>query len=121
MLFENRVGKSTQSLIPAVVGVTTEQGMEVPAVRMFAALDARNVVVYGGDESVVYGSTSSCPPYTTHRSHTILPEARRVSRRRMREACRHAASSTNPARVSTTERPFVHVDGQRPSYARYAR
>jgi hypothetical protein len=104
-----------------VVGVKNTQGINVPAVRMIAALGARNVVVYGGDESVVYGSTSSCPPYTTHRSHTILPEARRVLRRRMREACRHAASSTHPARVSTTERPFVHVDGQRPSYARYAR
>ena len=104
-----------------MVGVKNTQGIDVPAVRMIAALGARNVVVYGGDESVVYGSTSSCPPYATHRSHTILPEARRVLRRRMREACRHAASSTNPARVSTTERPFVHVDGQRPSYARYAR
>ena len=91
----------------AVVGVKNTQGINVPAVRMIAALGARNVVVYGGDESVVYGSTSSCPPYTTHRSHTILPEARRVLRRRMREACRHAVSSTNPARVSTTERPFV--------------
>ena len=99
--------EGTQSLRLAVVGVKNTQGINVPAVRMIAALGARNVVVYGGDESVVYGSTSSCPPYTTHRSHTILPEARRVLRRRMREACRHAASSTNPARVSTTERPFV--------------
>ena len=99
--------EGTQSLRLAVVGVKNTQSINVPAVRMIAALGARNVVVYGGDESVVYGSTSSCPPYTTHRSHTILPEARRVLRRRMREACRHAASSTNPARVSTTERPFV--------------
>ena len=99
--------EGTQSLRLAVVGVKNTQGINVPAVRMIAALGARNVVVYGGDESVVYGSTSSCPPYATHRSHTILPEARRVLRRRMREACRHAASSTNPARVSTTERPFV--------------
>ena len=99
--------EGTQSLRLAVVGVKNTQGINVPAVRMIAALGARNVVVYGGDESVVYGSTSSCPPYTTHRSHTILPEARRVLRRRMREACRPAALSTNPARVSTTERPFV--------------
>ena len=99
--------RSTQSLRLAVVGVKNTQGINSPAVRMIAALCARKVVVYGGDESVVYGSTSSCPPYTTHRSHTILPGARRVLRRRMREACRHAASSTNPARVSTTERPFV--------------
>ena len=105
MLFENRVGKSTQSLIPAVVGVTTEQGMEVPAVRMFAALDARNVVVYWGDESVVRFNIF-LSPYTTHGSPTLLPPGH--------VACCVAACMTHagtlrralvPARVFTTERP----------------
>jgi hypothetical protein len=113
--------KGTQSLRLAVVGVKNTQGINVPAVRMIAALGARNVVVYGGDESVVYGSTSSCPPYTTHRSHTIPPL--RLVACCVAACVKHAGTLRRALTLHVCRRPKgrPYDDGQRPSYARYAR
>lgn len=77
---------------------------------MFAALDARNVVVYGGDESVVRFNIFLYPPYTTHETHTTLPGARRMLRSRMHDASRRASLGSF-SRTCVDDRKAVHHVG----------